>query len=487
MKSTYRDIFFSTSLVGAQQGVRLAVGVVQSKVVAVLLGATGTGAFGLYSTLLNLGQSLFGLGINSSGVRQIAVARRPDSPAPAQEIRILLGAHAVLALLAGAVFWLMRRPISRWTFGDEASVPALGYLAVSLAATLMAVGALAVLQGLRKIRTLTVIHILAAIASAGTSIALIFRYRSAGIAPAFLGSSLCVLTIAWVFLPKLPRSEPLTSGKVVREVSALTRLGTGFLAASLLTALSAYVVRALLTRHLGLQAAGLYQAGWMLATFYVSTVLQAMGTDFLPRICAVTACPEELNRQVNEQVEAGVLIVVPGLLLCLVAAPWLLRLLYTSEFLSSVGAARWMIAGMLIRAAAWPLSYMPMALNRPRVILLSETLAAAALIGFSAIGIRTHGLEGAGMAFLAASLLYTTVLLILARRLTSFSFSVRCRQLFLVLYPVAAVAFLLLAFPGKGVLPWGALVWVALVCLGCAIHAVRLLGEKIPSIGSPQP
>ena len=41
---------------------------------AMLLGPAGFGLFGLYGSIANLTQSLAGMGINSSGVRQIAEA-----------------------------------------------------------------------------------------------------------------------------------------------------------------------------------------------------------------------------------------------------------------------------------------------------------------------------------------------------------------------------------------------------------------------------
>ena len=70
--SSHRQIFKSTALIGGMQVVTLAIGVVRNKALALLLGRSGVGLAGLYLAATTLIGSLAGLGINSSGVRQIA-------------------------------------------------------------------------------------------------------------------------------------------------------------------------------------------------------------------------------------------------------------------------------------------------------------------------------------------------------------------------------------------------------------------------------
>lgn len=482
MRSSYRDIFFSTGLVGLQHGVRLAVGVAQAKIVAVLLGATGTGSFGIYASFLNLAQSIFGLGLYGSGVRRIAAAAQNEATAlPERSIRTLLGLNAGLGVLGGIVTVLLRREISRWIFGDERSAAAIGVLGVALAAALPGAGAVAVLQGLRRLRAMTAAIILGTVAGAAAAIGLVFRYRAAGIAPAFVGSAVCSAAAAIFFLPAMRRRTAGSLRASAQEAAALVRLGAGFMAVSLLGALSAFGVRALIVRRLGLDAAGLYQAAAMLAGFYATALMQAMGTDFLPRISGCADRRNEFNRQVNEQIESGLALALPGILLCLVGAPWLLRSLYTAEFTAAIGAARWMLAAMLVRSAAWPLNFVPMALNRPGWMTISEAVHAVVLFSCTAIGLRWFGLTGAGMACLAATTAQSAAQWFIARRLTSLSFTATVRRLAVFLGLAAAVAFTLAA--AKRLPAWALWGWTGLTGLGCAIYALRLLRIPTPAAG----
>ncbi len=450
--SSHRAILLSSSLMGAQQAVRLVVGVVQAKAVAVWLGQAGAGAFGLYASLQALVQTLFSLGVSGSGVQRIAAAEhRDERGVPSLELRAVIRIGWLLGLLAGGSLVLLRRPVSRWTFGTADEALGVAVVGVAVTLSLGGQGWLVGLQGLRRIRDLTAAHVLGAILSAAGVIALVHRYRERAVAPSFLLAGACVAAAAWWFARRVrPAPARLSASRLHREFMALVKLGGGFMAAGLFATLSSYVVRTLIVQQGGLPAAGLYQAAWMLSSFYCTTVLQAMGADFFPRISAASRTPDRLNALVNEQTEVGLLLVVPGLLVCAVAAPWVLRLLYTAEFLPATSTARWMLAGMLVRAAGWPLAYVPLALNRPRITVATEGVFAVVLMLSSWVGIRQAGLEGAGWACAFVGLCYTAVLYRVAGRLSGMRWTRRTVRHLVGLYGVAAVVFgMLLVAPER--------------------------------------
>src|ERR1700722_3505913 len=75
---SYGQILTSSALVGGSSALNIVVGIVRTKAIAILLGPAGFGLFGLYGSIANLTQSICGMGINSSGVRQIAEAVGTD-------------------------------------------------------------------------------------------------------------------------------------------------------------------------------------------------------------------------------------------------------------------------------------------------------------------------------------------------------------------------------------------------------------------------
>ena len=73
-KQTYSQILTSTALIGGSSVLNIAFGIVRIKAMAMFLGPAGVGLMGLYGSIADLTHSAAGMGIPSSGVRQIAEA-----------------------------------------------------------------------------------------------------------------------------------------------------------------------------------------------------------------------------------------------------------------------------------------------------------------------------------------------------------------------------------------------------------------------------
>ena len=73
-QQSYGQILKSSALVGGSSVLNIGIGIVRTKAMAMLLGPAGFGLFGLYGSIADLTLTVAGMGINSSGVRQIAEA-----------------------------------------------------------------------------------------------------------------------------------------------------------------------------------------------------------------------------------------------------------------------------------------------------------------------------------------------------------------------------------------------------------------------------
>src|SRR5262249_50413682 len=98
--TSYSQILTSTAWVGGSSLVNIIIGIARTKAMAMLLGPSGFGLAGLYMSVASLAQSIAGMGINSSGVRQIAeAAGSTNKKRIAQTATVLRRTSAVLGLL----------------------------------------------------------------------------------------------------------------------------------------------------------------------------------------------------------------------------------------------------------------------------------------------------------------------------------------------------------------------------------------------------
>jgi enterobacterial common antigen flippase len=114
------QILKSSALIGFSTVVNLAIGIVRTKAMAVWLGPAGFGLMGLYSSIADLAQSIAGMGINASGVRQIAEAVGTGDTERIARAAVVLRRTAVLLGVLGALLLIaFSRQISTLTFGSD--------------------------------------------------------------------------------------------------------------------------------------------------------------------------------------------------------------------------------------------------------------------------------------------------------------------------------------------------------------------------------
>ena len=98
---------------------------------AVLLGPAGFGLMGLYGSIADLAVSIAGMGINSSGVRQIAeAAGSSDDKRIARTVTVLRRTAVLLGILGAGLLVVFCRQVSALTFGTDEHAGAVALLSL---------------------------------------------------------------------------------------------------------------------------------------------------------------------------------------------------------------------------------------------------------------------------------------------------------------------------------------------------------------------
>ncbi|HEY8550409.1 MAG TPA: O-antigen translocase [Vicinamibacterales bacterium] len=430
-QSTYGQVLKSSALVGGSSLVNIFASIVRVKAMAVLLGPAGFGLMGLLVSISELTRSLAGLGVNSSGVRQIAAAvGTGDTQRIALTAAVLRRVSFVLATLGAVTLIVFARPIAQLSFGHTAYAGAVALLSLEVFLRIVGDGQGALLAGFRRIADMVRAAILGAIGGTAATVVLVYFFRESGIVPALITVAAMSLVFTWAYSRRVslePVSPTLTA--VRTESFELLKLGLAFMTSGLVVMGVGYVIRIVVLRALGIEAAGFYQSAWSLGGLYVGFVLQAMGADFYPRLTAVAYNNAECNRLVNEQTEVGLLLAGPGVLGTLVFAPLVVWLFYSPEFAEAVPLLRWFCIGMMVRVICWPLGFVLMAKNLRHAFVGADVFWALSNLALSTVLVWTVGLAGAGIAFILAYVLYTLLVRYLVSRASGFTWSQSSRRL----------------------------------------------------------
>ena len=443
-KHSYGQILKSSALIGFSTVVNLAIGIVRTKAMAVWLGPAGFGLMGLYSSIADLAQSIAGMGINASGVRQIAEAVGTDDTERIARATVVLRRTAVLLGLMGALLLIaFSRQISMLTFGSDQHAIDVKLLSATVFFSCLSGGQGALIQGTRRISDLVRMGVLGAIAGTIIGLPIVYFLREDGIVPSLICGAAISLIASWWYSRKIAvRSPSMTVAQIGHEAAGLLKLGFAFMASGLAMTGASYAIRVFVLRKVGFDAAGFYQSAWTLGGMYVGVILGSMGTDFYPRLTAVARDNSTCNRLVNEQTQVSILLAAPGVIATLTLAPLVIALFYSPKFQEAVEVLRWLCMGMALRVISWPMGFIIIAKGARNLFFWSELAWTVVYAALAWICINAIGLNGAGIAFFGSYIFHVVMIYLVVRRLSGFRLSATNIKIGLLFISVLTVVFL---------------------------------------------
>jgi antigen flippase len=482
---SYSQILKSTTLIGSTSVLNIAVGIIRSKAIALILGPSGVGLNGMYLSITGLAETIVGMGINSSGVRQIAeAAGTGDHQRIARTATVLRWTSLCLGVIGAALLLLFSKQISILTFDDSSQTLAVCILAASVFLRQVSIGQGALLQGLRRIADIAKSQVVGTLGATFVTVPLVYFLGEQGIAASIAAGAGVGLAASWWFSHAVVVDSPSVSvAEIQHEAKELLHLGSALMVSGLVTVGCSYAIRASIFRHLGPDATGLYQAAWTMGGVYVGFILQSMGSDFYPRLTAAIHNNREANRLVNEQAHVSLLLAGTGVIGTLTFAPLVLNAFYASSFYPAIGVLRWICMGTALQVVSWPMGFLIVAKGNKGLLVWSELAWAAVHLGLAWFGLQWFGLAGAGIAFFGSYVFHIGLTYIVARRLTEFRMSVVNRN-----STLAYLAAIVTVFCGVQLLPkWWGLFLGGAATVGCGLYSLRTLADLVPLNQIPRP
>lgn len=472
--TTYGHVIKYTGLFGGVQGIIVLVSVVRNKVSSVLLGPAGLALVNIYNNVMKLLHQATNLGISFSAVRTVAETyEREDARELRRQVDMVRMWSVVTAVLGMFVCMVAAPWISYYTFGNYdytfrflLLAPILGCLAVSG-------GELAVLKGMKRLKSVALSSVLSAVATLAVCIPAYFFWGVDGIVSALLGCNLSVLAVTlWFSHRAIPWHRHLFSRHSAKDGVPMVKLGLGYIIAGVFGQGAEYIVRVSLLNDGSLADVGLYNSGYTMAVSYASMVFIAIETDFFPRLSAAVHDLGRQNRTINQQVEVCMLLIVPFLVLFTLVMPFVVPLLFSGSFSEAVPMATCATLFMYFKALTMPVAYLPLAKGDSGMFMCTELACDV----FTALAIpfafRHWGLLGTGWALSVGGLAEFLLIVV------TYSLKYKYRFPFRLL-PFYAFQFLLLslavyaAFRESSALKWGIGAPVLLVSMWMSFRVLR--------------
>ena len=320
--------------------------------------------------------------------------------------------------------WLLRAPIATWLFGDTTRATEVGLIGVAILLALLGAAQTALLRGLRRIGDLGRVTVIGAFVGTVVGVAAVWLQGEHGLIWFIIVQPMAQVLVALRYTRRLPK--PTAARLSLVEIwgiwKPMAKLGVAFMLAGLATGATLLVVRGQVSQELGLNAAGHFAAAWGVTMTYVGFLLGAMAADYYPRLTEVIRDRAASVRLMNDQAQLSLAIGGPVLLLLIGLAPWVITLLYSSEFGPAVSLLQWQTVGNVFKLASWAMSFSIVAAARGKTYFLMELSFNIVFLGMVLILLPRIGLQVTAYAFVVGYLVYLTTVYILARRIHGFRF-----------------------------------------------------------------
>ena len=480
-KSSYKSIVKATSLFGGVQVYQILIQIIKSKIIAILLGPAGVGVIGLFQSGLDLVKNLTSMGLASSAVRDVSEANGSgDSQKISKTVTVIRRLVWITGMLGLVVVAVTSPILSKFAFGNyDYTIPFI-LLSIVLLLDQLSAGQKVILQGLRRLKDLACCSAIGVTVGLIVSIPFYYWMGIDGIAPTLILTSICSLLVSWWYSRKIKIGKADISVKMTfTHGRQMLVMGVSMSLSGIFATAVAYITRGYIQSVGGVVEVGLYQAGFSIMTTYVGLVMNAIATDYYPRLASINNDNKKCRQAVCQQGEIGIMILAPLLTICLVFMPFVLKILYSDEFLAANQYISWACLGMLLRLGSWVIGFLFIAKAESKLYIVNELCANSYFLLMYIIGYKYWGLAGIGATFTLAYTIYFIQVYLVARKRYEFTFS----REFIVCYGsqiALVVGCLILVLFADGLMKYSVGCWFILLS---TFLGIRGLNKRIDILG----
>lgn len=415
-----RRLLKVTAMTGLLTLLKMAMGFVIAKVVAIYTGPTGMAMLGQVQSMVSSLNGVINAPVGSGIVRYTAEKKEQGFEACAPWWRAAVQWVLIISAITIPSGLLLAEHIANLLFQDKTL--AWIVMATVCVLPLSAIGTLcnSVINGQQLYRRYVGLGMLSALISGSVMLTMIVM---ANIQGALLAAAVQAALIGLVMLIANLR-QPWSRlqywwGCTTQE--ARKAIG-GYMLMAITTALtvpiSLILVRTILIEHVGWEAAGHWQAVWKISEVYLGVITMALGTYYLPRLSSLVGVDAIVS-----EIHKTALVIIPivaimavGIYLLRDVAIWLL---FTDEFKSARDLFAIQLCGDVIKIVSWLYAYPMLSRGRAKWYMATEILFSLFFVIISYILIISVGISGATLGYLVNYSLYCVFMYFNVKRIAA--------------------------------------------------------------------
>lgn len=416
-KIVQTNLFKITSLNSISVLIKIGIGLVTSKLLAVFVGPSGMALVGNLRNFSTSLESISTLGFQNGIVKYVAESKKDKQQLQKIISTVFVCLLAVAVLLSGILYFFA----AYWNqqiFGNHFEYEIV-FKVIALALPWFAISVffLSVINGLGKFKEVIWINIIGNIIGLLVSITMILQYKTLGALISIVITPGLLFFVTFYFISKeFHFSEIIQYDcfdfQVIRNLSSYSLMA---LVSSVVGPLVFLAIRKNVIAVVGIEEAGFWETMTRISTYYMLFISTILTVYFLPKLSV--AKDNQETKKVFWSFYKNILpLFIIGLVFIYFLRKILVKLLFTTEFLPVTSLFFWQLFGDVLKVASLILGYQFFAKKMTIAFIITE-IASLVVLYFSSIYlISIFGIQGIVMAQALDNFIYLVVLAIYFRK-----------------------------------------------------------------------
>lgn len=418
MRKIYQSQLFKISSLNSLSIIlKIGIGLVTSKLLAVFVGPSGMALVGNLRNFMTSLESVATLGFQNGIVKYVAETKEDKSQLQKILSTVFISLVVIAVFLSGVLF-LFAAFWNQEIFGNHYQYHSVfKALALSLPWYVISIFLISVLNGLGSFKKVIWINSIGNAIGLVISIVLILEYRTFGALLAIVVSPALLFLVSFYFVNK--------------EINVLNTMSCTALDFSIIKNLSSYSLMAVVSSVLGplvflsirnniietldYDQAGYWETMTRISTYYMLFATTILTVYFLPKL-AVAKDNQETKTVFFEFYKGILPVFILGVTVVYFLRFYIVKLLFTQEFLPVSGLFFWQLVGDVLKVSSLILGYQFFAKKLTLAFIITELLSLSIVYFSSVFLVSIHGLEGVVMAHAFTYFVYLIVLGIYFRK-----------------------------------------------------------------------
>jgi len=409
------DIVRVFSLTSMSTLVRMCTGLVSVKVVASIIGPAGVALVGQLNNFSTIALSLATGGINS-GITKYVAEYKGDEEKVKQYITTAFRITVACSLVIGLFLLLLCKPLSKLVM----LTPQYWYVFAIFGFTIIFYGLntliVSIVNGYKQFNKYVKVNIVSSLFGVCFTVTLVLLWGLPGALISAVTFQSLMIVVSILMLRRLEwlRKEYFI-GKFRKAIaSQYFRYSLMTLTAAFTTPLVQMFLRSYVMTEISTTEAGWWEGMNRISNMYLMVITTSFSVYYLPRLSEITD-RKELRHEIIKAFKVIIPMLLGGFTIIYILRFFIIRLLFTPEFMPMSQLFIWQMAGDLFKISSWLLAYVLIAKAMTRISILNEVLSSLTYACLGYFLIKFNGIVGLTQSYLIIYIIETIVMILITR------------------------------------------------------------------------